>query len=93
LSDKQEQEIQMEARRMGMDFQRMSTAKNEVSKQELRFIDVYGKRGTDELTRPVISTAEYRIGLKEHYNPPVGFAKAPTGTLHSEGNEKYVVLF
>ena len=89
MSDKDEQEIALVARRMGMDYKTVATAKAEVGARELRFIDIYGKKGMEELKRPAITTPYFRIGLKEHYNPPVGFSKAPRGSLNSEGNEQY----
>jgi len=89
MNDHEEQEIALVARRMGIDYTTVATAKAEVGRKELRFIDVYGKRGVDDLKRPVITTPYFRIGTKEHYNPPVGFSKAPSGSLNSEGNEQY----
>lgn len=89
MTDKEEQEIALVARRMGMDYRTAATAKAEIGARELRFIDIYGKRGMEELKRPAITTPYFRIGLKEHYNPPVGFSKAPKGSLNSEGNEQY----
>jgi hypothetical protein len=89
MSDKEEQEIALVARRMGIDYRTTATAKAEVGARDVRFIDIYGKRGVEELKRPAITTPYFRIGLKEHYNPPVGFSKAPKGSLNSEGNEQY----
>ena len=73
-----------------MDYIKASV-EEQTTKHEIRHIDVYGLKGIEDLKRPLITTPLYRIGIKECYHPPVGFASNPIGELNSEGNEKYVI--
>ena len=75
---------------LGLDYNK-APVEEETTKPEIRHIDVYGLKGIEDLKKPLITTPYYRIGIKECYHPPVGFASNPIGELNSEGNEKYVI--
>ena len=78
------EEMKMLARMLGVEYTRQQKKLEGDPNMPDIFEDI-----TKNLVAPIISTAKWKIGHTELYNPPVGLASNPAQPFKSQGNEAY----
>lgn len=82
LSAQEEAEAKLAAKQLGLELSKLD--EKEAVKIPNIFEDITG-----DIKPPAITTAPYKIGYEEVYNPPVGFSSNHAQPMKSYGHEKF----